>query len=319
MSVSADPTLAELEAARVLIADRIHRTPLLSSRTLTGLAGAPILLKAENLQKTGSFKARGATNAVRRLGADARASGIVTISAGNHAQAVAYAAAAERVRCVVVMPAAAAASKIAAARAFGAEVVLHGTPHEAFARFEALQRERGLVPVHPFDDPDVIAGQGTVGLEIAEDAPDASLVVVPVGGGGLISGVALALRGLGRRARIVGVEPDGSAAMRRALDAGRPVALDAITSIADGLGAPAVSERTLRLVHRLVDEVVLVTDAEIVDAMRLLLERTKLLAEPAGAAGLAAVLSGRVGPITGTVVVVLSGGNVDLGRLCAWL
>ncbi|MDQ7858759.1 MAG: threonine/serine dehydratase [Armatimonadota bacterium] len=319
MPSGSDPSLAEVEAARALIADRVHRTPLVSSQTLADLAGAPILLKAENLQKTGSFKARGATNAVRRLGGDARAAGIVTISAGNHAQAVAYAAAAERVRCVVVMHAAASAGKVAATRAFGAEVVLHGTPHEAFARFEALQRERGLVPVHPFDDPDVIAGQGTVGLEIAEDAPDAGLVVVPVGGGGLISGIALALRGRGMPARIVGVEPEGSAAMRRALDAGRPVALDAITSIADGLGAPAVSERTLRLVRHLVDDVVLVTDAEIVDAMRLLLERTKLLAEPAGAAGLAAALSGRLGRFTGPIVVVLSGGNVDLGRLCAWL
>jgi threonine dehydratase len=319
MPAGSDPSLAEVEAARVLIADRVGRTPLFSSRTLTDLVGVPVLVKAENLQKTGSFKARGATNAVRRLGTEARAAGIVTISAGNHAQAVAYAAAAERVRCVVVMHAAASASKVAATRAFGAEVVLHGTPHEAFARFEALQRERGLVPVHPFDDPDVIAGQGTVGLEIADDVPDAGVVVVPVGGGGLISGVALALRGRGMRTRVVGVEPEGSAAMRRALDAGRPVALDAIASIADGLGAPAVSARTLGLVRRLVDDVVLVTDAEIVHAMRVLLERTKLLAEPAGAAGLAAVLAGRIDPLPGPVVVVLSGGNVDLDRLRAWL
>jgi threonine dehydratase len=319
MTAGSDPALADVREARAAIADRVHRTPMFSSRTLGDLAGAPVVLKAENLQKTGSFKARGATHAVRRLGAAARAAGIVTISAGNHAQAVAYAASAEGIRCVVVMPAGAVASKVEAARAFGAEVILHGTPREAFARFEALQQERGLAPVHPFDHPDVIAGQGTVGLEIAEDVPDAGLVVVPVGGGGLLSGIAVALRGLGSRARIIGVEPEGSAAMRRALDAGRPVALEAITSVADGLGAPAVSERTLRLVGRLVDDVVLVSDAEILDAMRLLLARAKLLVEPAGAAGLAALLSGRLGSPSGPIVVVLSGGNVDLSRLGAWL
>lgn len=291
---------------------------MFSSQTLSQRLGAPVFLKAENLQKTGSFKPRGATYAVRRLSPESRARGIVTISAGNHAQAVAYAAAAEGIRCVVVMPAAAVQSKVEATRAFGAEIVLHGTPREAFVRFEELQREQGLVPVHPFDDPDVIAGQGTVGLEIAEDVPDASLVVVPIGGGGLLGGIATALRGLGARTRIVGVEPTGSAAMHTALAAGRPVPLDRIESIADGLGAPAVTERTLHLVQRLVDDVVLVTDAEIVDSMRVLLERLKLLVEPAGAAGLAAVLAGRVSRSGGSIVVVLSGGNVDLARLKVW-
>jgi threonine dehydratase len=313
------PTLADVQAARRRIADRVHRTPMLSSQTLSARVGAPVFLKAENLQKTGSFKPRGATNAVRRLPPDARARGIVTISAGNHAQAVAYAAAAEGIPCTVVMPAGAAQSKVAATRAFGAEVVLHGSTREAFERFEELQREQGLVPVHPFDDPDVIAGQGTVGLEIAEDVPDVSLVVVPIGGGGLISGIATALRGLAIQTRIVGVEPTGSTAMRSALDAGRPVTLDRLDSIADGLGAPAVSARTLQIVQRLVDDVVLVTDVEIVDAMRLLLERNKLLVEPAGAAGLATVLGGHAHHRGGPIVVVLSGGNVDLGRLKAWL
>jgi threonine dehydratase len=292
---------------------------MLSSHTLSELAGAPVFLKAENLQKTGSFKPRGATNAVRQLTAEARRRGIITISAGNHAQAVAYAAAAEGISCTVVMPAGAVQSKVAATRAFGAEVILHGTPREAFELFDALQREKGLVPVHPFDDPDVIAGQGIVGLEIAEDVPGVSLVAVPIGGGGLISGIATALRGLAVPTRILGVEPAGSTAMRSALDAGRPVALDRLDSIADGLGAPAVSERTLRIVQRLVDDVVLVTDVEIVDAMRLLLERSKLLVEPAGAAGLAAVLGGHADHRGGPIVIVLSGGNVDLGRLKAWL
>ncbi len=319
----ADPgrpvTLVAIQEARARIADRVHRTPMLSSRTLSERLGAPVFLKAENLQKTGSFKPRGATNAVRLLPQDARARGIVTISAGNHAQAAAYAAAAEGIRCVVVMPAAAVQSKVAACRAYGAEVVLHGSIPEAFARFEALQNEQGLVPVHPFDDPDVIAGQGTVGLEILDDVPDAALVVVPIGGGGLIGGIATALRGLRPTIRVVGVEPTGSKAMRAALDAGRPVTLERIDSIADGLGAPAVSARTLDLAQRLVDEVVTVSDEEIVAAVRLMLERAKLLVEPAGAAGLAALLGGQVRHRGGSIVVVLSGGNVDLSRLAGWV
>lgn len=313
-----DPTLADIQEARIRIADRVHRTPSLSSLTFTRQFGVPVFLKAENLQKTGSFKVRGATNAMRRLPADARARGVVTISAGNHAQAAAYAASAEGVRCVVVMPATAVQAKVDATRAFGAEVVLHGSMPEAFAMYERLQHEQGLVPVHPFDDPDVIAGQGTVGLEIAEDVPDVSTVIVPIGGGGLISGITIALRGLGRPVRIIGVEPSGSTAMHSALAAGRPIRLETLESIADGLGAPAVSERTLRIVRRFVDEVVLVSDAEILEAMRLLLERVKLLAEPAGAAGLAALLAGRARP-SGSTAVVLSGGNVDLTRLKAWL
>jgi threonine dehydratase len=318
MVLSPEPALRDVEDAARRIADRIHRTPTLASQTLSAMAGVPVWLKAENLQKTGSFKARGATNAIRRLDAEARRRGVVTISAGNHAQAVAYAATAEGVRCVVVMPANAVQAKVDATRAHGADVVLHGTTHEAFARYEALQQEQGLIPVHPFDAPDVIAGQGTVGLEIAEAVPDAATVIVPIGGGGLISGIAVALRGLARRTRIVGVEPRGSAAMHSALSAGHPVRIERLDSIADGLGAPAVSERTLSIVGRLVDDVVLVSDGQIVEAMRLLLERMKLVVEPAGAAGLAALMAGAARP-TGPTVVVLSGGNVDLVRLKAWL
>jgi len=312
-------TFADIRDARARIADRVHRTPMLTSQTLARQVGGPVFLKAENLQKTGSFKSRGATNAIRRLGPEARARGIVTISAGNHAQAVAYAAGPEQLRCVVVMPAGAVQSKVAACRAYGAEVVLHGDIAEAWALFERLQVEQGLVPVHPFDHPDVIAGQGTVGLEIHEDVPDAALVIVPIGGGGLISGIATALRGLNARARIVGVEPTGSNAMRAALAAGHPVRLPRIDSIADGLGAPAVSDRTLDVVRRLVDEVVEVSDAEIIAAIRLVLERAKLLVEPAGAAGVAALMAGRVPVDHASTVVVLSGANVDLERLKGWL
>jgi len=312
-------TLADIRDARARIADRVHRTPMLTSQTLARLVGGPVFLKAESLQKTGSFKPRGATNAIRRLGPDARTRGIVTISAGNHAQAVAYAAAPEQIRCVVVMPASAVQSKVAACRAYGAEVALHGDMAEAWVMFERLQVEQGLIPVHPFDHPDVIAGQGTIGLEIHEDVPDAALVIVPIGGGGLISGIATALRELNPRTRIVGVEPNGSNAMHAALAAGHPVRLARIDSIADGLGAPAVSDRTLDVVRRLVDEVVEVSDAEIVAAIRLVLERAKLLVEPAGAAAVAALTAGRVRVGSGPAVAVLSGANVDLERLKGWL
>lgn len=312
-------TLADVQDARVRIADRVHRTPTFASETLSRRLGVPVVLKAENLQKTGSFKPRGATNAVRQLPQEARSRGVVTFSAGNHAQALAYAAAAEGVKCTVVMPASAVPSKVDACRAYGAEVVLHGTPREAMAHFQVLQQTRNLVPIHPFDHPHVIAGQGTVGLEIMEDVPDVSLVIVPIGGGGLISGIATALRGLDVPVRIVGVETTGSNAMRAALASGRPVMLDRIDSIADGLNAPSVTDRTLDIVRRYVDEVVEVTDAALIDAMRFAMERLKLVLEPAGAAGLAALLGGHAGRPTGRVAIVLSGGNVDLTRLKAWL
>jgi len=312
-------TLADIQDARVRIADRVHRTPTFASETLSRRLRVPVVLKAENLQKTGSFKPRGATNAVRQLPQEARSRGVVTFSAGNHAQALAYAAAAEGVKCTVVMPASAVPSKVDACRAYGAEVVLHGTPREAMAHFQVLQQTRNLVPIHPFDHPHVIAGQGTVGLEIMEDVPDVSLVIVPIGGGGLISGIATALRGLDVPVRIVGVETTGSNAMRAALASGRPVMLDRIDSIADGLNAPSVTDRTLDIVRRYVDEVVEVTDAALIDAMRFAMERLKLVLEPAGAAGLAALLGGHAGRPTGRVAIVLSGGNVDLTRLKAWL
>jgi len=312
-------TLADIQDARVRIADRVHRTPTFASQALSKRLGVPVFVKPENLQKTGSFKPRGATNAVRQLGPDERARGVVTFSAGNHAQALAYAAAAEGVKCTVVMPASAVPGKVDACRAYGAEVVLHGTPREAMAHFQVLQQTRNLAPIHPFDHPHVIAGQGTVGLEIMEDVPDVSLVIVPIGGGGLISGIATALRGLDVPVRIVGVETTGSNAMRAALASGRPVMLDRIDSIADGLNAPSVTDRTLDIVRRYVDEVVEVTDAALIDAMRFAMERLKLVLEPAGAAGLAALLGGHAGRPTGRVAIVLSGGNVDLTRLKAWL
>jgi threonine dehydratase len=307
---------ARFEEARARVAGSLHRTPLLRSRTLSAAAGAPVYLKCENLQKTGSFKVRGALNRLLRLGEEERKRGVVTISAGNAAQAVAWAARAAGVHAVVVMPEHASPAKVEASRGYGAEVVLHGDTREAFARAQALAEERGLRFVHPFDDEEMVAGHGSCALEIMEDLPDVGTIVVPVGGGGLVSGIAAAAAAVRPAVAVWGVEPEGADAMRRSLEVGAPVQLDRVDTVADGLAAPMAGVLNYALVAEFARGLVTVSDQEIVDAMRLLLERTKLLAEPAGAAGLAAVLAGRI-PRSGEapVAVVLSGGNVDLATL----
>jgi threonine dehydratase len=314
----------------------VRRTPLLSSRAAAteierrqgiriggaalpgdrALTGPRLLLKAEHLQLTGSFKPRGALNRVALLSTEERERGVITLSAGNHAQAVAYAAASAGIPATVVMPESASRAKVAAAAAYGAQVVLHGTDiGETLRHMEALRDERGLVYLPPFDDPAVIAGQGTVGLEILEDLSEVDVVVVGVGGGGLISGIAAAVKQQRGSVRVYGVEPETSDAMTRGLAAGRPVPVRP-ASIADGLGAPFAGEWTIPLVHRYVDDVVLIDDATIAAGMRFGLERLKQLLEPAGAAALAALLAGRIPVRDGELVcVVLSGGNVDLDRL----
>ena len=275
-----------------------------------------VFVKAEHLQVTGSFKPRGAVNRVERLTADERSRGLITLSAGNHAQAVAYAAGSAGIPVTVVMPAGASRAKVDAAAGYGAEVILYGEHvGDTFKRMEELRDERGLVFVHPFDDPDVIAGQGTVGLEIVEDLPDVDLVVVGVGGGGLISGIAAAVRQLRPGARVIGVEPERSNALTLGLAAGEPVNLTPV-SIADGLGAPFAGRWTIPLARRYVDEIVLVDEATIARGVRFALERMKQLLEPAGAAALGALLGGHIDVREGeTVAVVASGGNVDLARL----
>jgi threonine dehydratase len=283
--------------ARARIGDRLGRTPMLGSRTL----GAR--LKCELFQRTGSFKARGALNRMSALTAEERERGVIAISAGNHAQAVAYAAAEESVDALVVMWKGASEQKLAATRGYGATVDLAATgPAEAFDRLEHLIAETGRTLVHPFDDPVVIAGAGTVGLEIEEDAPDADVVLVGVGGGGLVAGITAAI---GDRTRIVAVEPERSRALDAAIAAGEPVPV-APESIADGLNAPFAGKIALALCRDL--ERVLVSEGEIEDAFRLLYERAKLACEPAGAVAAAALLTGRVE--AERPVVVVSGGNV---------
>jgi threonine dehydratase len=309
-------TIQTIRAARGRIVDRVHHTPLLSASRLGARAGATLSFKCESLQKTGSFKVRGALNHVAQLDDDARRRGVITVSAGNHAQALAWAARSAGVRCTVVMPVAASRAKVEASRGYGADVVLHGTSSiEAFTRAHELAEERQLCFVHPFDDDEVLAGQGTVGLEVLEQQPEVDDVVVPIGGGGLIGGIAVAIKEQRPAVRVFGVEPTGAAAMRQSLDAGRPLQLDRVSTIADGLAAPMAGALTFPLVRRYVDDVVLVTDDEIAGAMREILFSAKLLVEPAGAAATAAVLAGKL-PVGGKrVVTILSGGNVDVGRL----
>lgn len=289
-----------------------------SSRILGERAGVRLLFKPELLQKTGSFKVRGVLNALHHLSPEERRRGVVTLSAGNHAQALAWGAGQYGIRAVVVMPAGAPTSKIEATRGYGGEVVL--TEGDLLETCLTIQREQDLTLVHPFDDPRIIAGQGTVGLEIVEDVPDVDAVVVSVGGGGLISGIATAVKGVRPEARVFGVEPEGSAVMRKSLDLGEPIVLRERATIADGLNAPFAGRHTLAHIQARVDDLVLVEDAEIVQALRLILSYTKLLAEPAAAASLAGLLTGRLDVARdATVACVLSGGNVDLELLKEFL
>jgi threonine dehydratase len=292
---------SDVERAAAIISGRLRRTPTLSCRTL----GPGAFLKAELLQRTGSFKPRGVLTNLASLTAEQKARGVIAISAGNHAQAVAWGAAEEGLDALVVMYQGASETKIDATRGYGAAVDVEAeSPREAFERLELLIEETGRTLVHPFDDPMTIAGQGTVGLEILEDLPDVETIVVPIGGGGLIAGIALAAAG---RARVIGVEPELSTAMHSALAAGERVEVEP-TSIADGLNAPHAGTNALAIVRELVEEVVLVTEAEIEEAFRFVYERAKLACEPAGATAVAAVLTGKVDG--GKTVSVVSGGNV---------
>ena len=318
-------TLDDILAARQVIAGRVHRTPLLSSETAARfvaeahgvkLGDGRVFLKAEHLQKTGSFKARGMTNRIASLDADQRARGAITMSAGNAGQAYAWAGREAGVPVTVVMAVGANPTKVAACRGYGAEVVLEGEHvGEAFQALERIRAERGLTFVHPFEDPAVIAGHGSVGLEILDDLAEVDVVVIGVGGGGLISGTAAALKERRPGIRVYGVEPVDAAAMSLAFEAGAPVTIQPKT-VADGLAAPFAGDLTLAMCRRYLDGLVLLDDPTILAGVRFAIERMKQVLEPAGAAALAAVLFGRIPISRGErVAVVASGGNVDVGRL----
>ena len=302
-------TLDQVRDAAERIVGVIRPTPVDRSDSLSLRAGRPVLLKPEQLQRTGSFKIRGAYNLISRL--PAGTAEVVAGSAGNHAQGVALAASLTGHRSTIFMPDNAPLPKVEATRAYGATVRFErGAVDEALAAAHRYAEETGAVYVPPFDHPLVIAGQGTIGLELATEAPDAEVVVVAIGGGGLISGIATALRHIRPDVRVIGVEAAGAAAVRASLDAGRLVCLDHVATMADGIATKSPCELTLAHIRDYVDDVVTVTEEEISQAILLLLERAKAVVEPAGAVSLAAVLAGKV-PGTGPAVAVLSGGNVD--------
>jgi threonine dehydratase len=304
-------TVADIERAAETLAGLALRTPMEESRWLSELTGSPVLLKCENLQRTGSFKVRGAYTRMAHLTADERARGVVAASAGNHAQGVALAAQALGIAATVYMPEGAPIPKEKATRAYGAQVVFYGRYLEdSLAEARAFAERTGAVLIHPFDNPDVVAGQGTCGLEILDQAPEMETVVVPCGGGGLLSGIAIAVKSARPDVRVVGVQAEGAAAFPVSLAAGHPVALDSMSTMADGIAVGLPGEVTFRTVHDLVDEVVTVSEASLSRAVLAVLERAKLVAEPAGAAAVAAILDDpdRFGTPT---VAVLSGGNID--------
>lgn len=314
--ISTAITIETIQQARERIAPFVHRTSVFTSETLNGLTGTRLFLKAENLQKTGAFKARGAINAVAQLTPEQRMAGVVTFSAGNHGQGLAYAAREFGVACTVFMTENAVPTKVAAIQGYGATTRQFPIIQDAIAEMTREQEQSGAVFISPFANEAVIAGQASVALELLEQIPDLEQIVVPIGGGGLICGTALVCQALRPEIRIVGVEPEGAPTMTRALEAGHPVALETIQTMADGLGAPFTAELNLAIVRELVDDVVLVSEDEIIDALKLVLDRTKLLIEGASAAGIAALLTGKAGGDSGAITAaILTGGNIDLGRL----
>ncbi len=315
--IRAELSAATFREAHGYVGAHAYRTPLVTSRSLSDATGFDVRLKAESFQRTGSYKIRGPLNKFTHLSDAEKEAGVVCSSAGNHAQGVALAAALHGIRAVVVMAENATPSKIAATRAYGAEVVLHGTIwDEANEKARELVEEQGLTYVHPFDDLELIAGQGTLGLEIYDDLPDAHTVVVPIGGGGLISGVASALKSMSPSIRVIGVESAGAPAMERSVAEGRLVQLDEVDCAIDGLKVKRVGENTLEIVSRTVDEIVTLPDAKIFEALLWTMSRTKVVVEGAAAAPVAALLNGLVrAPAGSKVVAVLSGGNIDLEQL----
>jgi threonine dehydratase len=309
------PTLADIEAARDVVSCVASVTPMESSRFLAEILGAPVYLKCENLQRTGSYKVRGAYNRMAKLTPDERARGVVAASAGNHAQGVALAARELGIAATIFMPVGVALPKLQATRRYGADVVLRGhTVDEPLRAAAEFAKTTGAVLIPPFDHVDIIAGQGTLGLEILDQVPDLETVIVPIGGGGLISGIASALKLLGARDsrtfRVIGVQAENSAAYPVSLKNGEPTEITISPTIADGIAVSKPGALNFQIIRDLVDEIVTVSDDDIARALLMLMERAKLVVEPAGAVAVAAILTGQV-TSTGATVAVLSGGNID--------
>ncbi len=309
--------LEDFKEAQKYVSSAAYHTPLMTSRLLSQHTGYEVRLKAEVFQKGGSYKIRGPLNKLRQLSPEQKTRGVICSSAGNHAQGVALAARLYGIPAVVVMATNATKSKVEATKAYGAEVVQHGTIwDEANEKAKQLSEERGLTYVHPFDDYQLIAGQGTVGLEIFEDFPAAQVVVVPIGGGGLISGISMAMKLSNPKVKIIGVESSGAPGMKNSVQAGQVVTLDKVDCIIDGLRVKRVGSNTLEVVRQFVDDIVTLPDSDIFDAMLWVMSRCKLVVEGAAAAPVAALLNGLIREPNGTrVVAVLSGGNVNLDQL----
>jgi threonine dehydratase len=310
-TTSARPRVEDITAAREVLSGILLETPLLHSRVLSERIGGPVYLKCENLQRTGSFKSRGAYLRIARLSDEERGRGVIAASAGNHSQGVAFAAALLGAKATVVMPEGAQLPKIEATKQYGAEVVLHGsTVEHALARANELAAERGSIFIHPFDHPDILIGQGTVGLEIVEQCPGVRTIAVPVGGGGLASGVALAAKGAGRQIRVIGVQADAVAPFPASFAAGHPVTVASGPTMADGIAVARPGELAFEVLSSLADRIVTVSEESLSRALLICLERAKQVVEPAGAAAVAALLE-HPRAMEPPVVAVLSGGNID--------
>lgn len=308
--------LDDIEEARKTLNNVAYNTGLVHNTTFSEMTGNSIYLKMENLQKTGSFKIRGAFNKIAHLPKKYKKKGVIAASAGNHAQGVAMAAKAYGIKATIVMPKHAPLSKIAATRGYGAEVILHGHLYdEAYEKAREIQEETGAVFIHPFDDPEVIAGQGTIGIEILEDLPDTDIIIVPVGGGGLISGIAVATKSIKPDIKIIGVQSKNMPSMAESIFKDRITTVDGMPTIADGIAVKTPGKITFEIVKRYVDDIVTVDEDEIANAILLLMERAKVIAEGAGAASVAALLN-RMGQLKDKkIVALLSGGNIDVNML----
>jgi threonine dehydratase len=308
--------LQDIKTAAQRLDGIIHRTEVTHSRTFSEMSGNHVYLKNENLQKTGSFKIRGAFNKIATLGDEGKKRGVIASSAGNHAQGVALGATLYSIPATVVMPAGAPLAKVAATRGYGAKVILYGALYDdAYAKALELRETTGAMFLHPFNDPDVIAGQGTIGLEIIRDLPDVDAIVVPVGGGGLISGIAVAAKAIKPDVKVIGVEAAGAPSVLASLQAGQVTALSSVATIADGIAVKQPGDLTFSLINQYVDDIVTVEDEEISYAILMLLERAKVIAEGAGAASVAAILQQKLNFTGKKVVAVVSGANIDVNIL----
>lgn len=310
------PTLKDVEEAKRCLTDVAEETSLVYNKIFSDMTGGDIYLKTENLQKTGSFKLRGAYNRIAHLKDAEKVNGVVASSAGNHAQGVALAATSFGIKSTIVMPKHAPISKVMATKSYGAEVVLYGDIYdEAYQKARDIQRETGATFIHPFDDPMVIAGQGTIGLEILEDMPDIDVVIAPIGGGGLISGLAVALKSIRPQVKVIGVQTKNAPSMYRSFKAGDLDIVDCIPSIADGISVKIPGNLTFDIIKKYVDDIVVVGEEEIAEAILMLMEKAKVVSEGAGAVPIAALLNNRIDVIGKKVAAVISGGNIDVNIL----